>query len=133
MQLVGCISPKPRNYQYAFRKSLLVPYWLVGPTADHALANMHVVPLKVSLSISAGMDDVLNVVTIATLQNNKFVNAGDELLVFDGELQEETRETVEPSRKRGRLAAESAQEKSDDATSPFAGEYGNSSSSPSSS
>ena len=116
-----------------FEKSLIVPYWLVGTTADHALANMHVVPLKVSLSISAGMDGVLNVVTIPTLQNNKVVSEGDELLVFDGELEEAIRETIQPSRKTRRLAAESAQDQGDDTMSPFAEEYGNSPSSPSSS
>ena len=116
--LSAASAPNLETTSTPFEKSLIVPYWLVGTTADHALANMHVVPLKVSMSISAGMDDVLNVVTIPTLQNNKVVNAGDELLVFDGELQEETRETIEPSLKKPRIG--SAQEKGDELMSPFA-------------
>ena len=49
-----------------FEKQVIVPYWHVRTTADRALANMHFVPLKVSLSIYAEMEDLLNVVTIPT-------------------------------------------------------------------
>ena len=98
-----------------FDAPLIVPYWLVRTTSDRAFANMHFVPLPVALSIfNAGMEDRLNAVTIPILQNYKVVNAGDELLVFDGELDEEIRETMQPSAKKQRT--ESAQEISDETT-----------------
>ena len=102
------ITSKPFEHQ------LIVPYWLVLTIADRAFASMHFVPLTVTF----GGRSSFKTVTFATLQNNKVVNEGDELLVFDGTLQEEIGETIEPPPKKPRIG--SAQEKGDELMSPFA-------------
>ena len=92
----------------AFAKELIVPFWLVRPTGDKERANMHRSTVVYKTSMATGKEEgTCDPVLVPVLQNTRPLKEGEELLIYNGDLEVPTHSmpqvpaiTQSPNKKR---------------------------------